>query len=130
MKILVIDEDKKKAADIFKTFLKDREYSIDLASTLDHTKTFFHKEKYNIIIIDFATKDGRQSLDYILNIDANQKIITQSGISECSELNGCDYCIEHYNKRRLVKQCSANDILNIIDKFDTFSCYYANSFKG
>ena len=129
MRILVIDEDRDNSKKIYNCFVNDRGYEVDLSITLEDTVSVYRKNKYGMVVIDFATRGGKRSLEYIVGVDPTQKIITQSGIEECSELKGCDYCVQHYNKRRLVKQCSATDILNIIDKFDTFSCYYQNSFR-
>ena len=128
MKILVVDRDVKHSAEVYNTFVNDRGYKVDLASTFENTTSLYFKDKYEMIVIDFTTKDGEKSLAYILNIDSKQKIITQSSITGC-KTKGCDNCIENHNRRRLVKQCTADDILNIVDKFDTYSCHYKNNFK-
>ncbi|MCK5110054.1 MAG: response regulator [Arcobacteraceae bacterium] len=128
MKILVIDKEKENLLSIKKTFEEERGFHVDLSYSYEETTSFLNNNKYEFIIIDFNIPSGNEILEAILKDNKKQKIITLSEINGVSEKKGCDYCIENFNKRRLVKKCTPQDILNIIDIFDDFTCYFKNKF--
>lgn len=88
----------------------------------------YKNNKYDIVIIDFASKDGSKLLKEILEIDKKQRIITLSSTLSCSEELGCEYCKEHLNKRRLLKHLSKDELNNLVKNFDTTECPYYNKF--
>lgn len=87
--------------------------SIHTASTFQEGAAFYYANKYDTVFVDFIEDEGKKLLAEILKNDHTQRIITLSKLFECSEALGCDYCLEHYNKKRVIKPISEDEILQI-----------------
>ena len=96
--------------------------SIELCGSFESCLELYKNGHHDIVIIDFAIDDGAKILEYILSIDAYQKVITLSASNEISEIHGCEYCSKNHKKRRLMKPVPINDLINLIKDFDYYQC--------
>ncbi len=104
-------------------------YIIDNTDCEEETKSFLEKYYYEFIVVDFTDERGRKILDYIYNKNNFQKVITVSSDFEGSEYLGCDFCAEHYRRRRIFKPLNVKELINVMQSFDKEQCYYMNKFK-
>lgn len=88
----------------------------------------FDNNDYDVVIVDFSFEKGQKFLNYIETTKPTQKLITVSEVLEYSELEGCDYCINNYNKRRLLKPLSTQILVRYIVDFENQICKYKNKF--
>lgn len=112
---------------IYDNNLQDREYLCEMITALplncsvdkifDYSQgvDFYSKYNYDIVFIDFIDDFGKRLLTYILEHNPKQRIITISGICEYSEKLGCDFCVENYNKSRVMKPINHEDIVQIFN---------------
>lgn len=99
---------------------------VDKITDYNHGTDLYDKNKYDIVFIDFIDKDGKSFLEYILKNDSAQRIITISDVFECSEKLGCDFCLDNYNKERILKPINYADIIKIFSN----SKYRCDSFSN
>ena len=87
--------------------------------------------KYNnnidLVIVDFSIPLNRDILNDIINIKQNQKTITASTELSCSVLEGCDVCIQNYDRRRLMQPIDINSLYKTIKYFEKEDCLYSNT---
>jgi hypothetical protein len=81
-------------------------------------------------LVDFTHKEGKVLLEYLIQKDVHQKIITMSDNFECSEAAGCDFCIKHYKKRRVFKPLNLKEVGDLILNFEDLSCSYMHKFNN
>ena len=89
----------------------------------------YQEKEYDFLIIDFTSTHGKKLLDFVLQNNPKQKVITLGFQLESSDAN-CALCEENFNKRRLIKPVNAVDIYNTIKNFDTSRCKYAYQFEN
>lgn len=82
------------------------------------------QDEIDVILIDHEVYKGIRLLENILNINPNFNILIVSGSSHCSEVKGCDYCKEHYNKIRLMTPINKNELVDCIRNFKHHTCEY------
>lgn len=99
------------------------EFHIDTIMSYEECTNIYTKEKYDIVFIDFATDIGKEILSYITMTYQQQRIITISGVNNCSDHYGCTDCLKKYNKFRIVKPIKQNELFNIILKNEVCSSY-------
>ncbi len=58
-----------------------------------------------------------------------QRIITMGYSLSCSSEMGCDYCIDNFHKRRLIKPIDSIELYKTILNFNDIKCKYANAFS-
>jgi len=124
MKLLLID---KKDLSTFarEEVLRDQyHHDVDYAFTLEEFRAKYAKGAYRIVIVDFALEVGAAALEAIDRIDPNQRVILLSDSDAYSEPEGCAYCVEHHNRRRLKKPVGVMDLANLIRDFDYTRCAY------
>lgn len=90
---------------------------------------FFKEEKPDIVIIDFTIEHGVDAMKKILTLNPHQFVITLSDALDCSEILGCDFCIESYHKRRVSKHQGIHDLLYLIDNFLETPCEFAHKLE-
>ena len=121
-KILFIDEDNFKT-EMRAQLLRDTyDHEIDIIENIEEVKKLFEKNKYDIVIIDFSRDFGVEALRYIDSIDPLQHMITISENEEYSEQLGCDYCVAHHRRRRLIPPFPFPELVRLIDNFDLTVC--------
>jgi len=101
-------------------------HEIHLIGDMQEAVAFYLKESPDIVLIDFTIEHGIKILNEILKINPIQHIITISDSLDCSELLGCDYCLEHYKKRRVLKHQPIHDLLYLIDNFCVMPCEFSH----
>ena len=101
-------------------------HDVHLISDIDEALKCYKDEKPEMVLIDFTIPHGVEALIKILQINPAQHIITISDSSDCSELLGCDYCLEHYRKKRVLKHQGIHELLYLIDNFSDLSCEFAH----
>jgi len=101
-------------------------HDVHLIGDFDDAMKFYNEQKPEMVLIDFTLSGGLEALHAILKVDPAQHVITISDSLDCSEILGCDYCLEHYRKRRVLKHSGIHDLLYLIDNFSAMPCEYAH----
>ncbi len=131
MKLLIFDKENSShdtdSISLLNQSLKD--FTISLTTDVDDAKILYESSKFEIIIIDFTTKEGEHFLEYIVKNNSKQKVITIGFELTNSEKLGCDYCEANYLRRRLVKPINIIDLYKTITNFDNIKCEYKNKFN-
>lgn len=124
MKLLLIDK-QGLATYAREEILKDQfHHNVDYAFSYDEFKAKYAAGIYSIVIVDFALDYGTKALEEIDRIDPKQRVIILSESEAYSEPNGCAYCVEHHNRRRLKPPVSIIELGSLIRDFDYTSCAY------
>ncbi len=127
-KILFIDNDNFQTEMRAQLLTDTRQHQVDIADSFEHVKELYKKNKYDIVIIDFARDFGAEGLRYIDAIDRMQKMITISENEEYSEQKGCDYCVSHHQRRRLVPPFPFPELVRLVESFELTICALKNKF--
>lgn len=128
-KILFIDDDNLQTEMRAQLLTDTRQHVVVIVDSFEEVKILYQKDKFDIVIIDFARDFGLESLRYIDSIDPLQKMITISENEEYSEQKGCDYCIAHHQRRRLVPPFPFPELVRFIESFDLSICPHKNKFQ-
>ena len=128
-KILFIDEANFKTDMRAQLLIDSGDHEVDVVDTFEEVKSLYAKDKYDIVIIDFSRDFGEESLHYIDGINAMQDMITISKDEKYSEQLGCDYCLAHHKRRRLIPPFPFPDLLKYVEHFDVTSCAYKHKFE-
>ena len=109
------------------TLLKEK---LNFHTELEYEKALklFDNNEYDVIVVDFSFENGQKFLNYIETTNPTQKLITVSDELEYSELEGCDYCSNNYNKRRLLKPLNTQTLVRYIIDFENQICKFKNKF--
>ena len=127
-KILFIDEDNFQR-EMRSQLLVNEGHDVDVVNSFDEVKELYQKHKYDIVIIDFSRDFGAESLHHIDAIDQMQHMITISMNEEYSEQQGCEYCVSHHRRRRLIPPFPFPDLLRLVDRFDLTICPHISEFE-
>ena len=101
-----------------------------LYKNCEECSNIYENQDIDIVIINFTLEFGKESLNYILEKNPKQKIITISDALECSEANGGDYCQTHYNKIRLLKPINTSELVRYIKYFESNTCRFCDNFNS
>mgnify|MGYP000541782824 CR=1 FL=1 len=104
------------------------EYNFENSYIFEQALDLFNKRTYDIVIVDFSTFNGVELLNKIVSKNPEQKTITINENLVCSVSAGCDYCVQHYHRRRVIDIHNYEAILDIINNFENHKCKYFNSF--
>jgi hypothetical protein len=127
MKILIYDNnpaDLSKLCAMIETLPID--FLIDKVSHYNDCIELYGKYSYDMVFIDFADNIGKNILSYILEKNPKQKVVTMSDIDNCSEKQGCDFCVTTYNKKRVTKPIQGIDLIKILSKNEQCKLYCNN----
>ncbi|XPV69071.1 MAG: hypothetical protein ACNI25_00490 [Halarcobacter sp.] len=131
MRLLVFDKDHNQidgdSISILSKSLKD--YSITLTTDIADAKKLYESNKFDILIIDFTTDSGKEFLDFVMEVNKHQRVITIGYELTHSEKQGCEYCEENYLRKRLVKPISIVNLYKTIINFDNIRCEYRDKFS-
>jgi len=127
-KILFIDEDDFKTEMRAQLLRDTHHHDIDIADSIDDVKKYYKKNLYDIVIIDFSRDFGMEALNYIDSIDPMQHMITISENEDYSEQLGCDYCVAHHRRRRLIPPFPFPELVRLVDNFDLTVCPVKHKF--
>ena len=126
-KILFIDEANFQTE--MRSQLLQNQHDVDVVNSYDEVVQLFSKDKYDVVIIDFSRDFGLKALQHIDGIDPMQDMITISMNEDYSEQQGCDYCVSHHKRRRLVPPFPFPQLLRLVNSFDLTICPVKNSFS-
>jgi hypothetical protein len=93
-----------------------QDLNIDKVSSINDALFLYSTHSYDIVLIDYISKEDKNLIQNILNIDAKQFIYILSNKLECIEKNGCNYCCKYHNVSRILKPIKQKDIIKIINK--------------
>ena len=127
-KILFIDEDNFQT-EMRSQLLSNEGHDVDVVNSFDEVKELYLKHKYDIVIIDFSRDFGTESLNYIDSVDAMQHMITISMHEEYSEQLGCEYCVSHHRRRRLIPPFPFPNLVRFVERFDLTICPHISEFE-
>jgi len=126
MKILFIDNDSIQNTIRIGLMEQEAHHDIHMISDEEEAVAFFIDESPDIVLIDFTIPHGLDMLYKILDINPFQDIISISDKLDCCEYLGCGYCLENYNKKRVLKKQGIHDLLYLIENFEGMPCEYAH----
>ena len=126
-KILFIDEDNFQTE--MRAQLLQNNHDVDVVNSFDEVKSLYEQDKYDIVIIDFSRDFGMEALQHIDSIDHMQDMITISVNEEYSEQQGCDYCVSHHKRRRLIPPFPFPELVRLVDNFDLTICPVKHKFE-
>lgn len=127
MKILILDDDKN-ILQILTCFMEvEKDWQFVCLDKNDYSNI---KEDIDLILVDFATGDNEEILNTILEKNINAKTIVISERLKNSEEQGCDFCLNNYNRKRLFKPIEPRKLYDLIKNFDTTLCSYYNTFNN
>ena len=129
MKILFID--KKSIQNSIRIGLLEQmgHHEVYLTDDYEEAMDFYTSESPDVVVLEFTVYFGMDALYKILRLDPRQKIITLSDSLDCSELIGCEHCLHHYHKKRVLKHQGIHDLLYLIDNFSEMPCEYAHKLE-
>lgn len=129
MKILFIDE--KSIQNSIRTALLEQlaHHEVYLTDNYEEAMEFYTKESPDVVVLEFTVYFGMDALFKILKLNPEQQIITLSDSLDCSELIGCDHCLNKYNKKRVLKHQGIHDLLYLIDNFAEMPCEHAHKLE-
>ena len=128
-KILFIDNDDFKTEMRAQLLTDTRQHQVDIANSFEDVKKLYKKNRYDIVIIDFSRDFGVEGLRYIDEIDHMQRMITISENEEYSEQKGCDYCVSHHQRRRLIPPFPFPELVHLVESFEMTICPVKNKFQ-
>lgn len=121
-KILFIDNDDFQTEMRAQLLSDTYHHQVVVVDSFEEVEILYQKNKFDIVIIDFARDFGAKSLKYIDSIDHMQKMITISENEEYSEPQGCDYCTSHHQRRRLIPPFPFPELVHLVESFELTMC--------
>lgn len=89
----------------------------------------YNNNSIDIVIIDIVQTGQEKFIEGIVKINELQRIINVSAKLMNSEIQGCEYCAENRNRRRLLKPIHADSLYYTIRDFDHHTCNYFTEFN-
>jgi len=129
-KILFIDDDDFQTEMRAQLLSDTHKHEVVIVDSFEEVKILYAKNKFDLVIIDFSRDFGLESLRHIDSIDPMQPIITISETEEYSEQLGCDYCIAHHRRRRLIPPFPFPELLRLVENFDLSVCPVKHKFDS
>ena len=132
MKILVFDKKYDYSENDYLAVLNNnlKDYDIVLIQDLAEALSSYKKSVFNVVLIDFTTKEGKEFLQEVNRLNSLQKVITVGFTLSCSSEMGCNYCVSNFHKRRLIKPINPIELYKTISNFDNIKCKYMNAFEN
>ena len=127
--ILLVDNDNELIT-LFKHLDHISDINIFYYKNMDDLLLIYEKNDIDIVVINFILDFGSKFMEYILNINPMQNIITISETLDNSESKGCDYCLENHNKIRLLKPVDVRELTKLIKNFHSYKCSFYNKFTS
>ncbi len=126
MKILFIDNESIQNTIRMGLMEQEAHHDIHMISDEEEAIAFYNEESPDIVLIDFTIPHGLDILYRLLEINPFQDIISISDKLDCCEYLGCTYCLENYNKKRVLKKQGIHDLLYLIENFEGMPCEHAH----
>lgn len=121
--LLVIDPDKSQV-DLLGRILSRHGYGVEKFTNEMEAMEHFdaHLEDIECVILEFYMPGGLKLIKHIETVKPHTNVITASGERLCSVEQGCDYCSDNLNRKRVMKPYRVNALLNVIDNFAEAEC--------
>jgi len=129
-KILYIDNDDFQTEMRAQLLSDVHNHEVVIVESFEEVEILYAKNKFDLVIIDFSRDFGLKSLQYIDSIDPFQHMITISENEEYSEQQGCDYCIAHHRRRRLIPPFPFPELVRLVSNFDLSVCPVKHKFDN
>lgn len=100
---------------------------IDKVSDTRDFIDLFNRHDYDSLIIDVDDEIGKKLLKEILTIKPKQKIVTIGDTIQCGDENGCEHCLNHHKKIRLMKPVTDNDLFYALHNISFCHQYCSDS---
>ena len=126
MKILFIDNESIQNTIRVGLMEQEAHHDIHMISDEEEAISFYIDESPDMVLIDFTIPHGLDILYRILEINPVQHIVSISDKLDCCEYLGCGYCLENYNKKRVLKSQGIHDLLYLIENFSGMPCEHAH----
>lgn len=126
-KILIFND--KLVGEAKKRRLERKGHKVDCVSDAKEAVSLFDKNEYDHVLIGFSVPGGDDVLKHIVERKPSQRIITISTVDSCSDPEGCENCVEKYNKRRLMLPDDLNKLDYTLENFDNIECEYASKLE-
>ncbi len=80
--------------------------------------------RHDIVIFDHNTRHGIDIFEKMLAIAPKANYITLTSSIYCSDPRGCDHCMRHYRKVRILKPLRKKELFFAIEHFNKAECFY------
>lgn len=95
--------------------------TIETATTLEGVYIAFHKNVFDIVVIDHSIENGEQCIEYILQTDPKQPVLVVSNAIRCV-VKRCHDCVNEHHIRRLFNPTPIHNIIRILERFEMYEC--------
>lgn len=101
-----------------------RRYTLMYTNCEETAARLFSQNHHDIdvVIVDFYIEHGVKLMKELGEIDLGKPVVTISGSYTCSVKEGCDFCLENYNRKRLMMPFSGDHLIQAIESFPEFKC--------
>ncbi|MDQ1341298.1 MAG: hypothetical protein QG567_2456 [Campylobacterota bacterium] len=124
-KILIFNDDI--IASVQKRRLGRRGFLVDHTTEKEEAIKLFEKNSYDFVVANFSILNAQEVLNHITQKKPKQRIIVVSTVEGCTDLNGCNHCLQNHKKHRLMMPNDLQKLDVVLNDFDNFVCSYANS---
>lgn len=126
MKILLLDDDEILLQGLDYINSINNEYTYMTLKDLDIKENRF--KDIDLVIVDFEIDEYFSVFKEIIEYDKSKKIIVASEkLSSCID-EDCEFCMESYNIRRLIKPIEFESLFSLMDSSFEDDCIYYKSF--
>ena len=108
--------------------LMGKNLPIEVDYTTDYTeaKELIMANEYQLVVIDLSEYTGVRIFGLITKLNPKQKIVTLEANASCKDTFGCSFCLETFNKRRLIRPYEFSQLKNLVTDFDNTPCHHMN----
>ncbi|MDD5052474.1 MAG: hypothetical protein PHO27_07055 [Sulfuricurvum sp.] len=121
MKILIIDRSGFQLQTRKMLIEEALKCEIDIASKLSEVFIMFHKDEYDVVVIDNTIENGQECVNHILETDPHQSLLVVSDAIHCV-INRCGDCVNNHHIRRLFNPTPIKNIVRMVDGFQSYAC--------
>ncbi len=129
MKILIIDTPQTHESLMLLSDTLKTGWEIIVPKDHEECMNIYRGNEIDFVIVDFSLENNIKLLEEITKTNPLQRVITLSSNLESSQNSDCVECIEHYNRRRVMKPLNLQELYHTIINFDKMVCKYFKSFK-
>jgi len=114
IKVLIYDNDQDDSKYILSIlYVLNVEITMDRISSYDEGIELFKTHSYDIIFLDYFNDIGKNLIEFILKNNPKQRVITISDIHECATKHGIEFCLNNYNRERILRPLEYIDVIKI-----------------
>lgn len=132
MRVLIYDDYSKDLENLYNIVnLLPFQISEKVTNSLEEAIELVDNNSFDKVFINIDQEKGKELVDYLITLNPTQRIITFSQNYFCYDKNGCDNCMQNYNKYKILKPVLVKDIMKIFK--EDIPCEYkycSNEFYG